>query len=188
MNQQFNRKYPNVNNAVGLDSAMGRSIYNSLLVRMEKRLSNGLNLLANYTWSKNLEINGTGGSSAFGQNGGTTFPVDSWNLKNEKGVGALDVPHVFVSSFGYELPFGQGKRMLSGKGPLNYIFGGWQINGIFTRRSGFVTDIRTSRIPAANSCLQQSTCQTRFWASRFSPPTPGWINGSILRHSPCRER
>ena len=150
LNQQFNRKYPNVNNAVGLDSAMGRSIYNSLLVRMEKRLSNGLNLLANYTWSKNLEINGTGGSSAFGQNGGTTFPVDSWNLKNEKGVGALDVPHVFVSSFGYELPFGQGKRMLSGKGPLNYIFGGWQINGIFTRRSGFVTDIRTSRIPAAN--------------------------------------
>ena len=150
LNQQFNRKYPNVNNAVGLDSAMGRSIYNSLLVRMEKRLSNGLNLLANYTWSKNLEINGTGGSSAFGQNGGTTFPVDSWNLKNEKGVGALDVPHVFVSSFGYELPFGQGKRMLSGKGALNYIFGGWQINGIFTRRSGFVTDIRTSRIPAAN--------------------------------------
>ena len=150
LNQQFNRKYPNVNNAVGLDSAVGRSIYNSLLVRMEKRLSNGLNLLANYTWSKNLEINGTGGSSSFGQNGGTTFPVDSWNLKNEKGVGALDVPHVFVSSFGYELPFGQGKRMLSSKGPLSYIFGGWQINGIFTRRSGFVTDIRTSRIPAAN--------------------------------------
>ncbi len=150
LNQQFNRKFPNVNNAVGLDSAMGRSIYNSLLVRIEKRLSNGLNLLANYTWSKNLEINGTGGSSSFAQNGGTTFPVDSWNLKNEKGVGTLDVPHVFVSSFGYELPFGQGKRMLSGKGPLNYIFGGWQINGIFTRRSGFVTDIRTSRIPAAN--------------------------------------
>ncbi|MFN0101461.1 MAG: carboxypeptidase regulatory-like domain-containing protein [Bryobacteraceae bacterium] len=150
LNQQIHRKFPHVNNAVGLDSAMGRSTYNSMLVRLEKRMSNGFNLLANYTWSKNLEINGTGGSSAFAQNGGTTFPVDSWNQKNEKAVGSLDVPHVFVASFGYELPFGRGKAWLSGSGPLTYLFGGWQLNGIFYRRSGFTTDIRTSRIPAAN--------------------------------------
>lgn len=68
--------------------------------RLEKRLSSGLNLLTNYTWSKNLEMNGTGGSSSFSQNGGTTFPVDSWNLRNEKAVGSLDVPHACVLSFG----------------------------------------------------------------------------------------
>ena len=149
-NLQIHRPFPNINNAVGLDSATGNSSYNSLLVRVEKRLSDGLNLLANYTWSKNMEINGTGGSSAFSQNGGTTFPVDSWNLKNEKAVGALDVPHVFVLSFGYELPFGQGKPWLNRKGFANYVFGGWQLNGIFYRRSGFTTDIRTSQVPAAN--------------------------------------
>lgn len=149
-NLQIHRPFPNVNNAVGLDSATGNSTYNSLLVRVEKRLSNGLNLLANYTWSKNLEINGTGGSSAFSQNGGTTFPVDSWNLKNEKAVGSLDVPQVFVLSFGYELPFGQGKPWLNQKGFANYVFGGWQVNGIFYRRSGFPTDIRTSQVPAGN--------------------------------------
>jgi len=150
-NRQVNRLFPHVNNAVGLDSATGSSTYNSLLLRFEKRLSNGLNLLANYTWSKNMEINGTGGSSSFGQNGGTTFPVDSWNLKNEKASGSLDVPQVFVASFGYELPFGKGKMWLGGANKVvNSVLGGWQINGIFTRRSGFVTDIRTSRIPAAN--------------------------------------
>ena len=189
LNQQFNRKFPNINNAVGLDSATGRSSYNSLLVRMEKRLSNGLNLLANYTWSKNMEINGTGGSSAFAQNGGTTFPVDSWNMKNEKSVGSLDVPHVFVSSFGYELPFGQGKRLLAGKGPLNYMFGGWQINGIFTRRSGFVTDIRTSRIPAANqlfatinvpdTVLGQSIYATNPGVDQWFNPAAFTIPGSV---------
>jgi hypothetical protein len=149
-NRQINRKFPNINNAVGMDSATGRTAYDSLLLRVEKRLSSGLNFLANYTWSKNLEINGTGGSSSFNQNGGTTFPVDSWNLKNEKAVGALDVPHVFIASFGYELPFGPGKAWLSGKGTAGYVLGGWQINGIFYRRSGFTTDIRTSRVPAAN--------------------------------------
>ena len=121
-NLQSNRLFPNVNNAVGLDSATGRSTYNSLLFRFEKRLSYGLNFLANYTWSKNMEINGTGGSSSFGQNGGTTFPVDSWNLKNEKANGSLDVPHVFVASFGYELPFGKGKAWLGGNKALNYAF------------------------------------------------------------------
>ena len=108
-NQQKDRPYPNVNNAVGMDSATGRNTYDSLLLRAERRMSFGLNFLVNYTWSKNLEINGTGGSSSFSQNGGTTFPVDSWNLKNEKAVGALDVPHVFIASFGYELPFGRAR-------------------------------------------------------------------------------
>ncbi|MBM3786731.1 MAG: TonB-dependent receptor [Acidobacteria bacterium] len=139
-NLQIHRMFPNLSNAVGLDSAIGRSTYHSLLLRVEKRMSNGINLLANYTWSKNLEVNGTGGSSSFAQNGGTTFPVDSWNLKNEKSYGALDVPHVFIASFGYELPFLKSNRWL----------GGWQINGIFSRRSGFPTDIRTTRIPAGN--------------------------------------
>jgi hypothetical protein len=149
-NRQANRRFPNVNNAVGLDSATGRSTYDSLLLRVEKRLSSGLNLLANYTWSKNLEVNGTGGSSSFSQNGGTTFPLDSWNLKNEKAVGTLDVPHVFIASFGYELPVGRGKHLLGSNKMVNYVAAGWQINGIFTRRVGFTTDIRTTRIAAAN--------------------------------------
>ena len=149
-NRQSDRKFPNVNNAVGMDSAIGRSAYDSLLLRFEKRLSSGLNFLVNYTYSKNFEINGTGGSSAFSQNGGTTFPVDSWNLHNEKALGTLDVPHVFVASAGYELPFGRGKAWLSQPGPVSYVLGGWQMNGIFYHRSGFTTDIRTSMIPAAN--------------------------------------
>ena len=76
-NQQKDRPYPNVNNAVGMDSATGRNTYDSLLLRAEKRMSFGLNFLVNYTWSKNLEINGTGGSSSFSQNGGPRFP---WTL------------------------------------------------------------------------------------------------------------
>ena len=178
-NLQSNRKYSNVNNAVGLDSATGRSAYDSLLVRFEQRFSHGLNFLANYTFSKNMEINGTGGSSSFGQNGGTTFPVDSWNLHNEKAVGALDVPHVFVISGGYELPFGKGKSWLNSDGPLSYILGGWQVNSILYHRSGFVTDIRTTRIPTANQLFATINVPDRVIGQPLQLPNAGvdgWFN------------
>ncbi len=178
-NQQIHRMFPNINNAVGLDSAIGNSTYNSLLIRVERRMRNGLNLLSNYTWSKNLEINGTGGSSSFSQNGGTTFPVDSWNLKNEKAVGTLDVPHVFVLSSGYELPFGKGKAWLNSKGWANALFGGWQLNGIFTRRSGFTTDIRSSRVAANNQLFATINMPDRVSGQSIFLPNrgvDGWFN------------
>jgi hypothetical protein len=178
-NTQATRKYPNASNAVGMDSAVGRSAYDSLLLRFEKRLSHGVNFLVNYTYSKNLEINGTGGSSSFNQNGGTTFPVDSWNLHNEKAVGSLDVPQVFVASAGYELPFGPGKAWLTKKGPASYLFGGWQVNSIFYHRSGFVTDIRTSRIPAANQLFATINVPDRVTGQSTTLPdagVDGWFN------------
>jgi hypothetical protein len=178
-NLQIHRPFPNINNAVGLDSATGRSAYDSILLRFEKRFSAGLNFLANYTYSRNFEINGTGGSSSFSQNGGTTFPVDSWNLKNEKAVGTLDVPHVFIASFGYELPFGQGKPMLSGNGWANALFGGWQTNGIFSRRSGFPTDIRTTLVPAGNQLFATINVPDRVPGQSLYLPNrsvDGWFN------------
>jgi hypothetical protein len=147
--QQIHRRFANVNNAVGLDAAIGNNIYNALNVRLEKRYSAGLNFLLNYTWSKNLESNGSS-TMAFAQNGGTVFPVDSYNLRRERSYTPLDVPQVFVVSAGYELPFGAGKPLLNHKGAANAMFGGWQINSVTYLRSGFPTDIRTSRIPAAN--------------------------------------
>jgi len=177
--RQTDRKFTNINNAVGMDSATGRSSYDSLLLRFEKRMSNGLNFLTNYTWSKNFEINGTGGSSSYNQNGGTTFPVDSWNLHNEKAIGPLDVPHVFVASAGYELPFGPGKPMLAKKGPAAYVFGGWQLNGIFYRRSGFTTDIRTSRVPAGNQLYATINVPDVVTGQPVTLPNPtvdGWFN------------
>jgi outer membrane receptor protein involved in Fe transport len=146
---QADRPYPHINNTVGIDAAIGNSMYHSLNVRLEKRYSAGFTFLTNYTWSKNLESNGNGDSS-FNQNGGTTLPIDAYNLWREKSYAPLDVPHVFNFNYGYELPFGASKQWLNHKGPVNWILGGWQVNGILTMRSGFPTDIRTARIPSGN--------------------------------------
>ena len=146
---QANRPFPTINSSVGVDSAIGNNSYNALNVRFEKRYSHGFTFLFNYTWSKNIESNGDGDSS-FDQNGGTTLPLDSYNLSHERSYAPLDVPHIANFSYGYELPFGAGQRWLNHKGIVNTLLGGWQINGIATLRSGFPIDIRSSRVAAAN--------------------------------------
>lgn len=146
---QADRMFPNVGNQVVMDSSTANNSYHALNLRAEKRLGFGLNFLASYTWSKNLE-SGSGGNSAMSQNGGTTNPLDSWNLRKEKSYSAMDLPHVFVTSAGYELPFGKGKPWASNNAFARALAGGWQINGIFTRESGFPTDIRSGLVAATN--------------------------------------
>ena len=169
---QADRLFPNLGNQVVMDSANGNNFYNALNLRIEKRLSKGFNLLANYTWSKNLEANGSGGNTSFSQSGGTTNPLDSWNLTKEKSYAPLNIPNVFVASAGYELPFGKGKQFLSG-GIGGAILGGWQLNGIVSLEDGFPTDIRTSLIPATNQLFATFNVPDAVSGVSMYLPNPG---------------
>src|SRR6266446_4556396 len=171
-NLQANRPFPIINGSVGLDAGIANSIYNALNVRLEKRYSMGLNFLMNYTWAKNLESNGNGDSS-FDQNGGTTLPLDSYNLHKERSYAPLDVPRVFIVSYGYELPFGAGKHWMNHKGATGFILGGWQVNGITSLRSGFPTDIRSSRIAAGNQLFATINVPDRVEGQSLYVPDKG---------------
>ena len=82
--------------------------YNSLAVKLTRRLHNGLSVLGGYTLSKSTD-NGSGIRTL---NGDTLFPQDSFCLECEWGLSIFDVRHRFVSSVLYELPFGDGKPFL----------------------------------------------------------------------------
>ena len=106
--------------------------YNSLAVKLTRRLHDGLSVLGGYTLSKSTD-NGSGIRTL---NGDTLFPQDSFCLDCEWGLSVFDVRHRFVASILYELPFGDGKPFLeSGVGAA--ILGGWQISTILTASSGF---------------------------------------------------
>jgi trimeric autotransporter adhesin len=45
------------------------------------------------------------------------------------------VPHRFVASFVYELPFGAGRRFDAGRAG-NLLAGGWRVGGVYTAQSG----------------------------------------------------
>jgi hypothetical protein len=112
--------------------------YNSLAVKLTRRLHDGLSVLGGYTLSKSTD-NGSGIRTL---NGDTLFPQDSFCLQCEWGLSIFDVRHRFVSSILYELPFGEGKPfMQSGVGGA--ILGGWQISTIISKSSGFPRNVLT---------------------------------------------
>jgi hypothetical protein len=121
---QFNqlvRAYPQftgLNNQARND---GGSFFHGMTARLEKRLSHGLQLLANYQFSRTLEernrLNDFSGP--------------------EKRAADIDRPHRFITSFSYDLPFGKGKPFAGNANRfLDRVIGGWLINGIYSYELG----------------------------------------------------
>src|SRR5262245_48571923 len=110
--------------------------YNSLAVKLTRRLQNGFSLLGGYTLSKSSDS----GSGIRTLNGDTLFPQDSFCLQCEWALSIFDVRHRFVSSILYELPFGPGKPHLA-DGIGGAILGGWQISTIISVSSGFPRNV-----------------------------------------------
>jgi hypothetical protein len=127
----------------------GSSSYNSLQVKYSQRLTAGLQALVSYTFSKTID---------------NTNIVWPYNDTFNRGVGtgkAPHVPHVFVASYLYELPFGKGRKFL-GDIPraLDLFIGGWQVNGITNIRSGvpLVVTLATSQLNTTTGNYANLTC------------------------------
>lgn len=124
------RLYPQYNNVNYINNTDGNSTYNSLQVKAESRFNNGLTFLVAYTWSKYL----TNSDSALP--GNSDGLQNDWDSRNGKSVSRNDRPHVFATSFLYELPFGRGKRFFANTGFLDRLVSGWQFGGILQYQSG----------------------------------------------------
>lgn len=121
---------PNILLAGLLDNT-GRYNYNALQVEVRRRFSDGFSFQANYTFQKTL-INFPGVDQRRFE-----FELDAERPELEYARAQTDAAHVFNFNGIYELPFGKGKRFLSGaNGFLNQLVGGWQLNGIVQIASG----------------------------------------------------
>lgn len=125
-------QYQTINTDCCLEN-LGQSTYNALLTKVERRFHSGLNLLASYTFSKTL----TDADSALPIFASFSSGIqNSFNLKQEKSLSIQDIPHTFVVSYIYELPFGKGKKLLSHGGAVDKVVGGWQIGGVQRYQAG----------------------------------------------------
>ena len=113
------------------DTAVGKSSYDALQASLNGRAFHGLTYLVSYTWSKTLDLGCTGW---YGVEGCSI--QNPYTLKNDKGPAGTDVPQIFSASWVYQLPFGKGQKYSSTYGPLNYVVGGWTLNGILSFTSG----------------------------------------------------
>jgi hypothetical protein len=131
------RPYPQYTyvNTAAYGENEGHMSSNMLTAKLERRFHNGLNVLASYTWTK--IISDTGGAEA-GNLGGAYVPTiqNPFDLRSEKAVAKENVPHLFVLSYIYDLPFGKNRHFLHTGNALNAVVGGWSFTGIQRYQSG----------------------------------------------------
>ncbi|HUL16906.1 MAG TPA: carboxypeptidase-like regulatory domain-containing protein [Terriglobales bacterium] len=109
----------------------GSSLYNALQAQLQKRFSNGLTFLINYTLSRNMSNTDSGFSSFnFGA-------LNGFDQKAEWSLSQSDQTHIANIAGVYELPLGPGKAFLNQGGiAMKNLLGGWQLSGVLTYASG----------------------------------------------------
>ena len=108
------------------------SSYHSMQIQFNRRLSRGLQLLANYTWSHSID-NGSNDSALTSP--GQIFPQSVYYGNSD-----FDVRHNFSSAATYLLPMPKINKF------TNAILRGWSLNGVFSMRSGLPYNITVTEI------------------------------------------
>ena len=113
------------------------SNYNGLQAIFRQRLKAGLELTANYTYSKSLTDDiGFYGVSNIGS--GQYYQQNAYDMRSEWGPAGSDTRHNISVTGVYELPFGKGKLFGSNWNYYtNSILGGWKLSGADVYYSGF---------------------------------------------------
>jgi hypothetical protein len=175
------------------------SKFNAGTLRLNKRLSKGLSLGANYQYSHSIDDAGSVG-------GTSTVVVQNWqDLKADEGNSSFDQRHKVSGTYLYELPFGKDKRWVT-KGVGAHILEGFSVSGSFTFATGTpltptyqagVADVtsgtagteRPNRVPDVSVTAGAGSLKEWFNPAAFTQPpnkstTPDCPNcGNVSRNS-----
>jgi hypothetical protein len=103
------------------DLDAGSSYFGSLNVRLQRRFSKGVSIIANYIWSRLAE-------------------QDSWLNESdpvpEKRISPFDRPQRIVTYVSWDLPIGRGRALNVNSRLANAIVGGWHLNSVYTWQIG----------------------------------------------------
>jgi TonB dependent receptor len=133
--------FPQFTGVASDEPPSANSIYNALQIVVEKRYSNGLQLSANYTWSKSIDNSSTYDTNvawlANGPNSGTNIQ-DPNRAYLERSLSTFDIPQQLKFEYSYDLPVGRGRTFFN-KMPraLDLVLGGWKTAGVWTIHDGF---------------------------------------------------
>ena len=173
--------YTNNNN-----SGNGWISYDSMVLLVEHRFGD-LNFESSYVRSKNLDYDT--GMQIFGYYHGVQATQDPNNPADGKSFANADIPNIVNFTMSYNLPFGRGKKFLSGSNSVvNKIVGGWTLAGVGQYRSGTLIQITSPtnnnasflgwEITKAN--FTGAAVKTNVATNTLDPDNPGirWFNPS----------
>jgi hypothetical protein len=125
---------PTTSNIIYNTMWQSRSWYDGMIVKVDKRLGHGFQLLGAFTWSKSID-------DSSGSTAGDTFQLDSvsepwYDLRLNKGLSDFDVRRNLVISGVWNVP---GTKRFGKVGEK--ILGGWQLGLITTLADGIPVPI-----------------------------------------------
>jgi len=133
---QLDRPFPQYGSISNSGHYFGISNYDALEVKLQKRMSNGGQLLGSYTFSKlmtNAEY-----LTSWLDSTTTAGYQDYNNPSGEYAMSSFDARQRLVVSYLYPLPIGKGQLLLSNLNPVaNTLIGGWELDGISTFQEGY---------------------------------------------------
>lgn len=124
---------PDLIGGASVRSNQQSTYYNGLQTELRRRLSNGLQFQASYSFDRAHR------TVFLGFIGGNPYRQPTGNEG--------DVTHQFKSLLTYDLPFGQGRRWGSHvNGAMNRVIGGWQVDVTSVVHSGALVDLGNVRL------------------------------------------
>jgi hypothetical protein len=140
-------------------ASIGNQDYDALQVSAQKRMSEGLQFAANYTWSKCM----TNSIGYYGQSGqaanASAYYQNIYNAAAEWGACDYDATHNFVGNAIYSLPFGRGQKF--GKNmnkAVDAVAGGWQASGILSLHTGFPLTVNGTDVSGTTARGNRANC------------------------------
>ena len=161
---------------VDFKTSGGDDSYNALQMTLARRLTSGLTLNSQDTFSRSF------GNTA-GSNEARTAAVPT-DFEADRGYNNFDVRHTFNISALYKLPFGKGTSHDFGNAG-NALLGDWEIGGIVNARSGLPIEVGITRPDVVIQCAA-ATCPATINGVVTTVPN-GWVAqlpGTINANSP----
>lgn len=174
------------------------SSYHSLQMSLNKHWSQGIALLASYTFSKGIDfVSVPQQFQAVEGQPPNVIAANPGDLDAERAVSSFDVRQRFVLSFSWELPFFKNTT-----GAAEALLRGWQLNGILQLQSGLPFTVYDNSDPnfdgetsdrpdMVGSCHPSGfnrTVEQDFDPSAFVPVPPGSGRFGTASRNICRSR
>jgi hypothetical protein len=128
------------------------SHYNGLQLTADKRLTHGLQVLANYTWSRCMDTVSNGGFLPFSA-GGILSPLPG-DLARQYGPCDYDVRGNLTAQYVYQLPFNIRKARNKA---LGTVVNGWQVSGTAFWHSGLPFSVLSAPYSANGDGIVQGS-------------------------------
>jgi Carboxypeptidase regulatory-like domain/TonB dependent receptor len=158
--------YPNYG-VIQLVHDIGVGNYNAFAFQVNKRFSNGFNLISSYTYSKSMDD-----TSGIRTQSSELFPQNDLCIQCDYGPSDFDVKHRVVASVIYYLPIGQGRMWAPSSKIVDAVIGGWEFAALIQLQSGTPWNPGINANTANTNTISGGTPATRpnLVSKQFSEP------------------